>query len=277
MKIHDEGAIDVGLLEELKIDCSKCSGLCCVALFFSKMDGFPEDKTAGIPCVNLQNDFKCKIHSELIKRKMRGCIGYDCFGAGQKVTQVIYNSSNWRTEPPKAQEMYDVFLAIFQLHQILDFLAEAKTIIPARALWGDIKVLIKEGREVCNSTPQYILAYDIEKYKGQVNETLKKVSNLIRANYNPIKEEHNKNFIGKSYKEKNLSGKDFTMSLLIAADFEKCSFHGANFLGADTRDTNFSSADLSEAVFLTQGQVNSAKGNSHTKLPVNLCRPTTWI
>lgn len=108
------------------------------------------------------------------KSKMRGCIGYDCFGAGQKVTQVIYNSSNWHTKPTKAQEMYDVFLAIFQLHQILYFLAEAKTIIPARALWDDINVLVKEGREVCNSTPHYILAYNIEKYKGQVNETLKK-------------------------------------------------------------------------------------------------------
>lgn len=48
------------------------------------------------------------------------------------------------------------------------------------------------------------------------------------------------------------------------------------FLGADTRDTNFNNADLSEAVFLTQGQVNSAKGNCNTKLPYHLDYPSTW-
>ena len=30
---------------KLKIDCEKCSGLCCVALFCAKTDGFPEKKT----------------------------------------------------------------------------------------------------------------------------------------------------------------------------------------------------------------------------------------
>ncbi len=31
------------LTEKLAIDCGKCSGLCCTALCFSKLDGFPED------------------------------------------------------------------------------------------------------------------------------------------------------------------------------------------------------------------------------------------
>lgn len=277
MKIHYESANDIELLEELKIDCSKCSGLCCTALFFSKMDGFPEDKTAGKPCVNLQYDFRCKIHTELIQRKMKGCLGYDCFGAGQKVTQVIYNNSNWCTEPTKSQQIFDVFLVTFQVHQILYFLAEAKTIIPARELWNYINTLIKEGRDICKAFPQDILTYDIDKYKKRVNECLRNVNNLIRVNYNHNKEEHKTNFLGKRFKEKNFNGMDFTMSLLIATNFKGCSFNGANFLGADTRDTNFSSADLSEAVFLTQGQVNSAKGNLDTKLPRYLCRPITWI
>jgi uncharacterized protein YjbI with pentapeptide repeats len=277
MKIHDESAIDKELLEELKIDCSKCSGLCCTALFFSKMDGFPEDKAAGKPCVNLQYDFRCKIHTELIKRKMKGCLGYDCFGAGQKVTQAIYHNSNWRTEPALSQQIFDVFLVTFQVHQILYFLTEAKTIIPARELWNHLNVLIKEGSDICKASPHVILSFNIDEYRKQVNECLRKVSNIIMLNYNHNKEEYKKSFIGRKYKDKNFNGMDFTMSLLISTNFEGCSFNGANFLGADTRDTNFSSADLSEAVFLTQGQVNSAQGNSDTKLPGNLCRPITWI
>ncbi len=122
MKVHEK---DKGRLEQLKIDCSKCSGLCCTALFFSKIDGFPENKKAGKPCTNLENNYRCKIHHELEKSNMKGCIGYDCFGA-------------------------------------------------------------------------------------------------------------------------------------------------------DTRDTNFNNSDLREAVFLTQGQINSAKGNRNTKLPKHLDSPVTW-
>jgi hypothetical protein len=276
MKLHDEGAIDLKLSEELKIDCSNCSGLCCTALFFSKLDGFPEDKKAGRPCVNLLPDFRCKIHPELIKRKMNGCLGYDCFGAGQKVIQTIYNNSNWSTEPRIAQQIFDVFLVVFQVHRILYFLAEAKTMIPVQELWDDINALIKEGREAVKASPQEILVYDINDYKKRVNEYLRKITMIIRLHYNKNQDEH-KSFMGKKYIDKNFDGMDFTMCLLIATNFAGCSFPGANFLGADTRDTNFSFADLSEAVFLTQGQVNSAQGNSETKLPRNLSRPIAWL
>ena len=47
-----EKGYDEALFNHLKIDCSKCFGLCCVALFFSKCDGFPTDKGAGKPCLN---------------------------------------------------------------------------------------------------------------------------------------------------------------------------------------------------------------------------------
>ncbi|SHH95733.1 Pentapeptide repeat-containing protein [Clostridium collagenovorans DSM 3089] len=56
----------------------------------------------------------------------------------------------------------------------------------------------------------------------------------------------------------------------------KFTFDGTGFLGADTRETNFSNADLREAVFLTQGQINAAKGNRNTKLPQYLDYPVTW-
>lgn len=58
----------------MKSDCSKCSGLCCTALYFSKMNGFPKDKVSGQPCTNLLKDYRCKIHSQLEKQKTKGCI-----------------------------------------------------------------------------------------------------------------------------------------------------------------------------------------------------------
>lgn len=43
---------DIRLYEKLKNDCGKCFGFCCVALYFSDTEGFPNDKEAGKPCIN---------------------------------------------------------------------------------------------------------------------------------------------------------------------------------------------------------------------------------
>ncbi|MEQ8198385.1 MAG: pentapeptide repeat-containing protein, partial [Clostridiaceae bacterium] len=51
--------------KELKADCRKCFGLCCIALYFSASEGFPTNKDAGKPCINLQSDFTCSVHKNL--------------------------------------------------------------------------------------------------------------------------------------------------------------------------------------------------------------------
>lgn len=273
MKIHKENK---GILDKLKVDCSKCSGLCCTALFFSKIDGFPEDKIAGKPCNKLQKDYRCKIHMELEKCKMKGCIGYDCFGAGQQVTQVIYKGNTWQNSQEQSKEIFDVFVMVFQLYQIRYYLTEAMTVIPAKDLWSDIQNLIVENEFMCNSSPDSIINIDIENYRNKVNIILKQVCVSVKKCFKHSDEKRITEFFGKNLKNRNMSGFDLSMKLLIAANFDSCVFDGTVFLGADTRDTNFSNADLREAVFLTQGQINSAKGNRNTKLPKHLDYPVTW-
>ncbi|MGG7165748.1 pentapeptide repeat-containing protein [Clostridium ihumii] len=273
MKIHEDNK---GRLEELKVNCSKCSGLCCTALFFSKIDGFPENKVAGKPCINLKDDYYCKIHNELEKRNMKGCIGYDCFGAGQHVTQGIYKGETWKTLQEHSQEIFDVFIIVFQLYQIRYFLEESMIVISAKELWSDIQKLINENKTICNATPQSIINFDIESYRNRVNIILKQVSSFILKCFKNKGNSKLTDFLGRSFKKRDMSGLDLSMKLLIASNFDSCIFDGTIFLGADTRDTNFSNADLRESVFLTQGQINSAKGNKNTKLPKHLKYPITW-
>ncbi|NWK11894.1 hypothetical protein HXZ52_11920 [Clostridium cadaveris] len=47
-------------------------------------------------------------------------------------------------------------------------------------------------------------------------------------------------------------------------------------MDADLRDTDLRGADLEYSIFLTQQQVNSAKGNASTKLPRELVIPSYW-
>lgn len=273
MMIHERND---KIWEHMKSDCSKCSGLCCTALFFSKMDGFPNDKASGQPCVNLLKDYRCKIHSQLEKQKMKGCIGYDCFGAGQHVTQAIYQGKAWNELPNQATEIFDVFIMVFQLYQIRYYLIEAMTLIPAQPLKESIQCLIDENIKMCHYRPDSILSLDLEQYRHKSNNILKQVCRLLQQSIHSENKKVPANLLGGNFKGRDMSGADLSTKLLIAANFEKSLFHGTIFLGADTRDTNFNNADLSEAVFLTQGQVNSAKGNRNTKLPYHLDYPPTW-
>ncbi len=262
------------LLKKLTIDCAHCSGLCCIALYFAKTEGFPADKPSGKPCQNLRPDFRCAIHTKLIPSNMKGCLAYDCFGAGQKVTQDIYQGKNWQTAPEIAKQMFAVFLIVFQLHQMLWYLVEAATINSEEGSASDIEALIFENAKMTQLSPDEILALDIEKYRSKVNEILKEIS--ARFAGKQADQRRTTDYIGKNFKRANLDGQDFHMALLIASNLEGCSLRGANFLGADLRDTNIKNTDVSKSVFLTQMQVNAATGNHSTKLPANLVHPTAW-
>ena len=108
--------------EDFKTNCRNCFGLCCVALNFTKSQGFPKDKPAGKACENLKNDFRCVIHESSEYKKLYGCIRYDCFGAGERVSQSIYKGIDWIQKPEKANEMFSVFVIVRELHEFLFYL-----------------------------------------------------------------------------------------------------------------------------------------------------------
>ena len=66
------------------------------------------------------------------------------------------------------------------------------------------------------------------------------------------------------------------MKILIGTDFSGRSLGESLFLGADIRDANLMGGDFSKCHFLTQMQINSARGNDETKLPVGLTIPDSW-
>jgi len=110
---------------ELTADCESCFGLCCVALAFERSADFAYDKGVGEPCSNLQEGFGCGIHERLRGEGFRGCVTYDCFGAGQKVSQVSFGGASWREAPDTASAMFAMLPVMRQLHELLAYLEEA--------------------------------------------------------------------------------------------------------------------------------------------------------
>ncbi len=88
-----------GAAEELHADCAQCAALCCVAPGFSVSADFAINKAPGQPCPHLGPDFRCGIHERLRPDGFTGCAVFDCFGAGQQVTQVTFRGRDWRHDP----------------------------------------------------------------------------------------------------------------------------------------------------------------------------------
>lgn len=271
---------------ELKVDCKQCFGLCCVALFFSASEGFPTNKDAGEPCLNLQSDFTCSVHKTLRNKGLKGCTAYDCFGAGQKVAQVTYGGHDWRQTPESAKQMFEAFLIMRQLHEMLWYLTEAFILQTDQGIKDEISSLLDKTERLTLLDVNSLLTLDIESHRTKVNMLLKNTSELVRnktknKKRNPSKNQntnsHRLDYFGADLRKTNLRGADFRGTCLIAANLKGVDLSGADLIAADLRDADLSGANLSNSIFLTQSQINTAKGDSNTKLPTMLVRPTYWV
>ena len=103
---------------ELRADCARCEGLCCVGLAFDQGAAFAFDKPADTPCRYLSDDSCCGVHAALVERGFSGCARYDCFGAGQRVCTELFPGRSWRESPELARRMFEAFRVLQQAHEL---------------------------------------------------------------------------------------------------------------------------------------------------------------
>ncbi|MYY81905.1 MULTISPECIES: pentapeptide repeat-containing protein [unclassified Streptomyces] len=277
----------------LRADCGSCSGLCCVALTFSKSSDFPVNKDAGKPCGNLAEDFRCGIHRDLRDKGYRGCTVFDCFGAGQRVSQGTFEGRDWRRDPATARQMFEVFPLMRQIHELLWYLTEALTHPQTRPIAADLKRVLAETERLAQGSPDAVAGTDVAAHRQVVNLLLLRTSELVRAEHRgqggakggkggkggrggKKRDRRGADLIGARLKGADLKGVDLRGAYLIGADLRDADLRAADLIGVDFRDADLRGADLTGALFLTQSQVNAAKGDERTKLPDALHRPGHW-
>jgi len=109
---------------ERQSDCSRCAALCCIAFPAGDMPGFSASKQAGEPCPKLDSCGRCTIYDRREQEGFRGCIAFECFGAGQHVVQHLYSGRDWRDDPALLAPMSASFLAVrkgFELLYLVDW------------------------------------------------------------------------------------------------------------------------------------------------------------
>src|SRR3954453_5885505 len=177
---------DLRLIDErshLRADCSRCAGLCCVAPAFAASADFAIDKPAGHACPNLQEDFRCGIHTRLRERGFPGCTVYDCFGAGQQVAQITYRGRDWRAAPDTADQMFEVFAVMRHLHELLFYLSEAVSHQLPEPLSAELERLIRETERLTGRPPDELIGLDVNAHRDAVNELLQLVSATVRGRW----------------------------------------------------------------------------------------------
>ncbi len=270
--------------EGLTADCMRCFGLCCTALNIVASSDFAINKSAGAPCINLQGDFRCKIHQNLREKGFKGCTVFDCLGAGQKVSQATFNGQSWKEHPEIANKMFRVFPVMEQLYEMIAFIAEALTYDVAQSLRDKLNKQIEKLQSLTDMDADSLLSLDMTSCRFPVNELLLETSESIRSGLSSKvfaikkgKKCRGADWIGKNLVGKDLRTTDLRGAYLIATDFRNADLRGVDLIGADLRDANLMGANLSTSMFLTQMQINSAKGNDKTILPPHIQRPSHWM
>ena len=263
----------------LRADCTRCFGLCCVVPALIASADFAIDKPAGQPCPHLDTDFRCGIHAQLRERGFPGCAAYDCFGAGQQVAQVTFGGRDWRQSAAIARQMFAVFPIMRQLHELLWYLAEALTLGAARSLHGELRRALDQTDVLRKAGAEELMNVDMAEHRRMVNALLLRTSELVRSKAR----RQPQNYRGADLSGARLAGADLTAAnlrgaLLIGADLTGADLTTADLTGTDLRGANVARADLARSIFLTQSQLNVAKGDAATKLPRrSLRRPGHWL
>ena len=169
----------------LRADCARCAGLCCVAPAFAASADFAIDKPAGRPCPNLRDDFRCGIHAELRDRGFPGCEVFDCFGAGQQLTQVTFGGRSWREDAGLAAAQFAVLPVLRQLHEVLWYLTEALGLQTAAPLHAEVRTALTRTEALTAGSAEELRALDVGAYRGEMGELLGRVSDLVRGSGRP--------------------------------------------------------------------------------------------
>jgi uncharacterized protein YjbI with pentapeptide repeats len=148
---------------------------------------------------------------------------------------------------------------------------------PARALHADLATALDATERLARSSPGALVKLDVAAHRHDVSALLRRASELSRADSGRKQQDHQAaDLIGADLRGADLNGANLRGAYLIGADLRDADLRGADLIGADLRGVDLRGADLSEAIFLTQSQLDSAHGDAGTRMPPALSRPGHW-
>jgi Pentapeptide repeats (8 copies) len=262
--------------KHLRADCDGCVALCCVAPGFDVSADFPIQKPAGTACGNLTPGHRCRIHHRLLTEGFRGCVAFDCFGAGQRTTRT-FGERTWRTHPAAARPMFEMFGALRLLHEILWYLEEAHDRLPDGMLREEVSALRRQTQKTASGVAAgEVTSVHLTNLQRHAGPLLGQVSGVLRDGAPVAESKRRADLAGRCLRGADLRRTDLRAASLIGADLRQADLRLADLLGTDLRGADLRGANLVDALFLTQAQTQAATGDGSTLLPAVLMRPPHW-
>lgn len=275
---------------DLRSDCARCTGLCCVGLHLVRSADFAIDKPAGTPCPNLRESFGCGIHSRLRESGFPGCVAYDCLGAGQRVTAAVrsaHGGATWRDDPAAARDAFAALPVVTQLHELLWYLAEVLSLPAAAPVHDDARRALARTAPLADLAPAALLALDVGAVRRDVGPLVDRASALVRDAARATTHRAATRYrapgaavrrrlrpgadlVGADLRALDLTGTDLRGALLLGADLRGARLAVVDLLGADLRGADARGTDLSDALFLTPAQAGAVRRDERTALPAAL-------
>jgi hypothetical protein len=199
---------------------------------------------------------------------------FDCFGAGQQLTQVTFGGRTWRESPELAGQQFAVLPVMRQLHEVLWYLTEALALPTAARLHDEVRTALARTERLTGGTAGELAALDVGAYRAEIGELLGRVSDVVRSTPGP--ELTGRDLMGKDLRRRDLRGASLRGAYLIGADLRGVDLGAADLLGADLRAADVRGALLGKCLFLTQPQLEAARGDARTVISSAVRRPAHW-
>ena len=145
------------------------------------------------------------------------------------------------------------------------------------ALRGRLAAAVAELEQLTGGPPEAVLGIDLAATRRSVGGLLQEASALVRSTAaGPAVDLRGADLFGVDLRRRDLRAADLRGALLVGADLRGVDLRVASLLGADLRGTDLRGADLREVLYLTQAQLQAARGDTATRLTRPLVHPAHW-
>jgi hypothetical protein len=161
---------------ELRADCARCQELCCVSLPFDRSDSFAFDKPANAPCHHLRPGGGCRIHGQLLAQRQAGCAAYDCYGAGQAITQKLFAGVSWRDQPATEVAMFEAFRRLKRVNELRLLLHEASRLALSPLREDERALLLSRLEPTQGFSRESLAALELSALEATVHSWLRRLA-----------------------------------------------------------------------------------------------------
>jgi hypothetical protein len=202
---------------------------------------------------------------------------FDCFGAGQQVTQGTFGGRDWREGPGVAAAMSAAFGVMRQLNELLWHLTEARARVAGSPLEAEVQAALARTLAQAEQDAAGLAALDVTAARRAVGELLTQVADAVRQGLGYRAADHRgADLIGADLRGVDLRGARLRGAYLLGADLRGADLGAADLLGADLRAADVRGADLGASLFLTRPQLEAARGDAGTTVPPWATWPVHW-